>query len=108
MSQARSGELKAELGRQGPNAKTALGESVNALGQSDSLLSRPSLRLAMRRVPDSLAFGWPPDRGPCLKRPTGGVCAIAARASSPARTRTSLSASPALPRRAVGAERMSP
>jgi hypothetical protein len=65
MSQARSGELKAERGRQGPNANQARRDGGNAVGGSvTACCHRSSPRRSMRRQPDPDAFGWPPDRGP--------------------------------------------
>jgi len=60
MNHARSGELSVELGHHEPNANKACRKNDNVL---DRRRKPSSLRLAMRQVLDSVAFGWPPDRG---------------------------------------------
>ena len=65
MKQARSGELRAELGQPWPNANQACRQSGNALGRPVTYPGHSSSPgRALRRVPDPVAFGWPPDRGP--------------------------------------------
>ncbi len=65
MSRARSGELKAERGRQGPNAKKTRRDGGNAVGRPVTANRHWSIPgRGMRREPDPAAFGWPPDRGP--------------------------------------------